>query len=415
MIGPFSSPPARANRLLVVFSDIEMGAGGVEDDFPHSDFLGELILAYNEPPFADLAVDLVFNGDTFDLLKTAYLGEHPRIITAGRAVGKMTQVASAHPRFFEAVRLFLDHRRARRQVYFVTGNHDAELAFLEVQQLVAGLCGGGGGIEFPGLELRLGRVHLEHGAQLDPLFRVDPARPFLEIDGEPVLNISWGAAALLDTVMQYRSLLSFHDRVRPKEATLELMPELKELLVGAMWRYWTHDYWKDWLRRSDPTRRLTWTMVKELLYRFSSNDIDVSMGSALQKNLKQNAEVKLWMVGHQHDAGWWTYLDRKILQTGCLRNEYVLEPGGERVRPVPKSYAEAFLCDDEPVTSHLRELVGPPPPAGYVPESIFGVLPEVRRLLGSAAERQQAAAAREAQEHREAGNGKRSFWDFGRR
>ena len=61
-------PPAgAADRLLVVMSDIEMGAGGPLDDFPHSDFLAEVIHAYGRGPFGDLQVDLVFNGDTLDL------------------------------------------------------------------------------------------------------------------------------------------------------------------------------------------------------------------------------------------------------------------------------------------------------------------------------------------------------------
>ncbi|RMD97288.1 MAG: hypothetical protein D6812_15545, partial [Deltaproteobacteria bacterium] len=50
--------PPGSDRLLVVMSDIEMGSGGVTDDFPHSDFLAELILAYNDPPFDAIAVDL---------------------------------------------------------------------------------------------------------------------------------------------------------------------------------------------------------------------------------------------------------------------------------------------------------------------------------------------------------------------
>ena len=36
-------PPPDADRLLVILSDIEMGAGGWIDDFPHSEWLGQLI------------------------------------------------------------------------------------------------------------------------------------------------------------------------------------------------------------------------------------------------------------------------------------------------------------------------------------------------------------------------------------
>lgn len=78
-----------ADRLLVVLSDIEMGAGGAWDDFPHCDRLGELLLSYAGPEHANRAVDLVFNGDTFDLLKTNVDGAYPRHITPPRPPGTM--------------------------------------------------------------------------------------------------------------------------------------------------------------------------------------------------------------------------------------------------------------------------------------------------------------------------------------
>ena len=49
------------DRLIVIFSDIEMGAGGDTDDFPHSEFLARQLLAYQNGPFRDIPVDFVFN------------------------------------------------------------------------------------------------------------------------------------------------------------------------------------------------------------------------------------------------------------------------------------------------------------------------------------------------------------------
>ena len=114
--GQVAAPPA-ADRLLVVMSDIEMGNGGHTDDFPHSDFLGELIVSYNGPRYRDLPVELVFNGDTFDLLKTPWRGACPSHITAAIALGKLAQVAAAHPAFFAALRTFLAHPHAERRVH----------------------------------------------------------------------------------------------------------------------------------------------------------------------------------------------------------------------------------------------------------------------------------------------------------
>ena len=126
--------PNGADRLLVVLSDVEMGAGGVLDDFPHSAWLAELLGSYNEKPYSGIPVDLVFNGDTFDLLKTSVAGVWPRHVTEAVALAKLERILAAHPAFLEGVRAFLTGGDAQRRVHFVIGNHDAELAFPAVQR-----------------------------------------------------------------------------------------------------------------------------------------------------------------------------------------------------------------------------------------------------------------------------------------
>jgi hypothetical protein len=389
-----------ADRLLVVFSDIEMGTGGPLDDFPHSDFLGSLILGYNQGPLATLPVELVFNGDTFDLFKTPFEGAFPRLITREIALGKLEAILAAHPAFCAAIQEFVAHPGAERRVHFVAGNHDAELAFPAVQERVRARCGGGPRIGFPGLELRVGRVHIEHGSQHDPLFRMNPEELLLDVEGEPVLNISWGAAALLDTLMPLKELLYFHDRLKPKSVVLKLLPEIRELMLERFWSYWLRDFWKGYIGGLDPTQRLTWGMLKEIAWRFGSKNPDVMPGDELARRLALEDDVLLYVVGHKHQAAWTSHGDRKILQSGCLRNEYMLLPGGG-LRPMPKSYVEAYLRDGRPIVSELVEVEGPPPPEGYVPASIFDVLPALRGLATSGAERESALAARTAEEERE--------------
>lgn len=389
-----------ADRLLVILSDIEMGAGGPFDDFPHSDFLADLILSYNEGPLADLPVDVVFNGDTFDLLKTPFGGTFPRLVTRSIALEKLRPIADAHPLFFGAVRAFLEHRGAARGVHFITGNHDAELAFPAVQEMVRERCGGDPRITFPGLSLDVGRVHIEHGSQQDPLFRMNPDELFVDVDGEPVLNMSWGGAALLDTVMPLKHVLYFHDRLKPKSLLFELMPEIRDLLVERFWTYWLRDFWRGYFAGGDPTRKITWGMLKEIAWRFGSKSPDVMTGDELARRMAGSDDFRLFVVGHKHQARWTSHGDRKILQAGCLRNEYMLLPGGA-LRPMPKCYVEAYLRDGNPIVSGLVELEGPPAPEGYVPASIFDVLPAVRALTSSGVERERALAAQREQEERE--------------
>ncbi len=364
----------------MVLSDIEMGAGGRTDDFPHSDFLGELITSYNLAPYRDLAVDLILNGDTFDLLKTPFEGVFPRHISAAVAVGKMAKIAEVHGPFFAAVREFLAHPHAERRVYFVVGNHDAELVFPEIQQQISALCGNDPRVQFPGFRLAIDKVLIEHGSQFDCMFQVDEQQPFVTFGGERILNISWGAAALLETLIPLRDLLGFYDRLQPRELVLSLVPEVRELLVDRFWSYWLRDFWRGYFDGSDPTKELTWTMLKEVVWRFRSESTQVLFQTGLVERMNGSDEFLLYIVGHRHDAQWTSFGDRKILQSGCMRNEYMVDAQGESLRPIVKNYVEAWLRDGRPVVSTFVELEPPPVPEGYLPASIFEALEQVRAL-----------------------------------
>lgn len=391
-----------ADRLLVVLSDLELGAGGLLDDYPDDPFLGALIRSFNAAPYDALAVDLVLNGDTFDLLKTPYRGEHPRHITADVAVGKLVRVVAAHPIFFEALRAFLSHPRAARRVHFVVGNHDPELFFPAVQTTLRALLGHDETIRFPGLSLDIGDVHIEHGQQGDPLFRMEADKPFVDHGGTPILNLPFASVALLDVAMPLQALLCFHDRVKPRDAVFALLPEVWEVLSARYWSYWTRDYWRGWFSDADPVKRVSWTLLREVASRFGSRNADSTIDASWQRSLLLDTNHRLSLVGHTHEASWSTLADRKVLVTGTFRHEFTIDADGVPATQLPKVYAEAWLKQGRVVRSYLVEADGPPPPAGWVPASIFAVRAELQRLLGTDAQRKEEEEAREAQEAREA-------------
>jgi UDP-2,3-diacylglucosamine pyrophosphatase LpxH len=369
-------------RLLVVLSDIEMGAGGPYDDFPHTEHLADLILSYTGPEHADRAVDLVFNGDTFDLLKTSVDGAYPHHVTPGVALAKLARVARAHRPFFAALAEFSARMGERGGVHFVVGNHDAELLFPEVQERVHRLAGGGR-VFFPGFALDVGRVHIEHGSQLDPLFVMDETEPFLWHGSERLLNIPWASVALLDVAIPLQPLLYHHDRLKPKQRVLELIPEIKELLTGAFWTYWTRDYWKDFWDGGNPVKTVSWAMLKELVRRLVTRDPDVWMADDLQRRAVESDRYDLYLVGHQHEPSWWSHGRRKVLRTGAMRDEFMLDASGATQTAINKTYAEVLLEDGEVVRSHLVELDPPPRPEGSMPASIFAIVPRLREMLAS--------------------------------
>ncbi len=394
--------PTGADRLVVVMSDIEMGGGGpILDDFPHDAWLAELIGAYNEGPFARLAVDLVFNGDTLDLLKTPYQGGYPHRIDAEVALTKLDAIARSHPDFFSGIRGFLSHASAPRRVIFVPGNHDHELVFPEVQAALRRLCGGHEHVLFPGLECNIGDLHIQHGAQFDTVFAVDPEVPFLEDEGEPILNLAWGSVALLRAILPLQSLLYFHDRMKPKTWLLDLVPELRELLLGRMWQYWTRDYWAGLFDPTDPTRALSWTAVKEVLRRFSSKDPDVRMQADLDALIRVPEGPRVVAVGHLHETRLYSFGDRKLLQAGCLRDEYMIADGGRRLRPIPKSYLEIYQRGADTIRSLPVEVEGPGRPAEEIPDSVFEMRDQIIDQLGPDKGRQRDIRAQDQQAKKE--------------
>jgi len=377
------------DRVLVVFSDIEMGFGGPMDDFPHSDYLADLIGEYNSRLFKGKNVDLVFNGDTFDLLKTDYEGKFPHHIDRNVALGKFAKVAAAHPKFFEGVRSFIEFEPKKRRVIFICGNHDFELFFPEVQAVLKSLITSlPGTVHFPGMSFNQGPVKIEHGSQYDSLFRFDEKKPFVGHNGSKLLNIPWASVALLDVYMPLKEKLFHLDRLKPKQKVLEILPDLKEVMSTRLSKYYTGDYLRNFLLSPDPLKKVSWTMFKEIIRRFYTQDADVNMDMQLHKILKTPGPTQIFLVGHQHETGLWSMGNRKVIRTGCFRNEFMIEADGKSLTNIPKNFAEVFMKGNQVVRSHLVEETGPEVPKGYIPMEIREYRPILKKLLGTHAERE---------------------------
>ncbi|MBN22829.1 MAG: hypothetical protein CL678_16200 [Bdellovibrionaceae bacterium] len=377
------------DRLILCFSDIEMGSGGIMDDFPHSDFFAELLDKYNDSYFLGTHVDLVFNGDTFDLLKTDFQGKYPRHIDKTVALGKFFKVAAAHPQFFEGVRKFLEFDQKNRRAIFITGNHDFELLFPEVQRVIRSACGFENEILFPGLSYEFGKVRVEHGSQHDTMFALDEQHPFVEYDGKKILNIPWGSVALLDVIIPLKDHFFHLDRLKPKDKVLEALPEFKEWLVSRLWNYYTKDYLKDFLHSSDPLKKVKWSMLKEVIRRFYTLHADVSINMSMKEELEKSDQFSLYLIGHQHETGWWSFGNRKIIQTGCFRNEFMIEGPDHEISRINKNYVEVFMKGERVVRSRIEEVDNPPLPENYVPMNVSEYREVIRNLLKSFSEEQQ--------------------------
>jgi len=364
------------DRIIIVLSDIEMGVGGDDDDVQHEYLLAQIIDEHTQGLDADVQVDLVFNGDTFDLIGTPIEGRFPAHITSDLACQKLDQVLNAHTGYFARLRAFLakDHRK----VHFVVGNHDPELLFPAVQARLAELCGGSHRVNFPGFELEVGPVHIEHGSQLGSLFRIPPERPFIGDPDDPILNLPWGAMAVMSIWGRLRRDLGALDRIRPRKLLFEMLPGAKTLMLREAWRYWSHDFWRDFI--GDPLKHVTWPMIKEIVHRFATANADIDLRHRYEDAIAASP-ARLFILGHEHRASRHSFGGKTLITSGCLRNEYVLDSDDGALRPAVKGAVKVRLSEDRIVEMQLLRLVPTDRSSGLAPAHLRDLAPVVERYL----------------------------------
>lgn len=361
------------SQLVIIASDVEIGHGGPSEDFPQSAWMGEWLA---ERPRAD-RTDLVFNGDTFDFLKTPVDGAWPRHIDEPVAMRKWAAIEAAHGGFFDALADWL--LDPTHHLWFIVGNHDLEIQFAAVQRALRSRLRNAERVHFPGNELQWGELHIQHGHLHDPMFRVE-GPPFLRFGDRDILNLPWGAVALLDVVMPHIPELGALDRLKPRERVLELLPDFKTLAQNAFWTYFTRDFWRD-LMEGDPVKHVSAAMLREVVYRMGTADSELALDSHLLAALTEPGSARVAVVGHWHRPAWQTQGERRLLMLGAFRNEFELEPDGVIGRPIGKVHAEVWMDEARVVRCNLIENEAPPPPSDHMPDHIDALRPVVLRHM----------------------------------
>ena len=175
---------------VFIISDIEMGRSDIMDDFTADAYFCNFIKKIQREN-EGARLTLILNGDIFDFLKMAYKGSYPRHITEEMSSWKLQEVLRNHELVFAALKDFL--KKDCNSVFFVIGNHDADLAWPSLQNtLRAHLEGTAFNLRFD-YWYETPALHVEHGHLHDPFFSFKTSRPFVTYKGKKILNTPIGA------------------------------------------------------------------------------------------------------------------------------------------------------------------------------------------------------------------------------
>jgi len=362
-------------KLRIVVSDMHLGSGmrpgepNPLEEFFHDDRFAELLEHHQHGAYAGCDVELIMNGDIFDLLKIKVGGVWPTEVTEEVAVEKLRQCLDGHPTFCDALRTFL--ARPGNTIVYLPGNHDIDLMFPAAQELfvqrIAPGEGAAGRVRFitssdtyylpEGIQVR-------HGHQLEAIHRFDYRNLFVEgRTGKKILNLPWGSLWILEVLNPMKQERHHLDHIVPfkRLVLLGLVFDFRftlRLLARVAFHF----------VRSRLAQVTRWrTRIRTTLQILRDEFVPLAAFDAhAERALLRVRGVHTLIVGHSHGAKCKTLRDGKMyVNTGTWIRHYSLDL--ETLGQEPGiTYALVEYTDEGAPRTSLRRWIGTARPSEVV-------------------------------------------------
>lgn len=308
--------------LRIVLSDLHLVTGVRKgelnplEDFFHDDRFAELLAHYDELAGPDGEIELILNGDIFDLLKVKIDGIWPIEVTDEVATEKLRQCLEGHPRWVHALKQFME--KPTRRLVYLPGNHDLGMWFPGPQELFRRYVAPGDAAERVRFITRSDTYYLpegiqiRHGHQLEQIHRVDYRKMTRKRrDGSVVLDLPWGTLWILEVMNPLKELRSHMDRMQPLGRFM-----LGSLIfdTGFVFKFLWHSaiYFlkhriftvKAWRQRLERLPRL----VKEEIFTLTAGYDEEAM-----HELNKMRGVHTLVIGHSHGPRYMQLPNGKLL------------------------------------------------------------------------------------------------------
>lgn len=361
--------------MRLVVSDLHLGTGfqsgrlNPHEDFYEDDRFAELLAHYDVIAGEDTEIELILNGDIFDLLKVKIDGGWPTEITEEIAIEKLRLCLEGHPKFALALRRFLSGKR--RRLVYLPGNHDLDMWFPGPQELFKRYVAPGELAERVRFITSSDTYYLpegiqiRHGHQLERIHRVDYSRMVREhADGRRLLDLPYGSLWILEVLNPAKELRSNVDRIQP----------LRLFILGSFffdpgfaWRFLLRAGWHFFRRRIFTLR--AWTERFRRLPEILREEVLAIGGydQAATRYLQRLRGVHTMIVGHSHAPRFRVLPNSKLLvNTGTwmkminLNLQYLGQDSG-------LTYALIEYPDDGSVRTRLMRWTGTHRPCENIP------------------------------------------------
>lgn len=331
-------------KNIYVISDVELGQGDNFDDFKDEAALIRFINRISDTTGENL---LIFNGDTFDFLKMPFQENFTHHITEKISLWKINRIIETYPKIFQAMKSFLQKRG--NNIIFIIGNHDLDLIWPSVQERLQKVLNKKN-LQFI-FEYENEDVHIEHGHQVDYLYKVDRKTPFLKYKGQTLLNIPFGYMAVTKYFIELKKEFPIEEKLYPRHQVFESFPEFRKkkqkiglnfLFKGIIFNFMLNIF--------DPISKVPYFNLIKHLFDHGLEFVDESKFIKKRFNnlRKLYPDKKVYLMGHLHIPYFELNPNKEyfMIATDTWREEIKLHSGQEKVLK-PKTYAHLVYNNDK--------------------------------------------------------------------
>lgn len=347
----------KIDRTILVISDIHLGAGvyinhkrNYLEAFHADKELVDFLEFFCSGEYSGRDVDLIINGDFFDLLAVPFVPYFDdEFWSEEAALAKLELILNAHSEVIQALINFVEVKHKR--IYYIIGNHDAEMLFPSLQlklleqfpEKVRDLLTitsneSGEFTPHPG-------VVIKHGHEYEKAHQFRPYKSLItDENGRKYFLPPWGSYYVTRIVNKFKEFRPHVDAVRPVKKFLingliyDTFFTLRFLIATVYYFIMVRFIHYFWLDKN--VQRL-WRKLKDELVLFEDFE------TLTQDFMNAREDIKVLIVGHTHNPTFRSYADGSIfINTGTWTRVYSLD-FGKRTEGITLSYAQVDIKENE--------------------------------------------------------------------
>ncbi len=352
----------KVKKVVLVISDLHLGAGDeIEgrqnplEDFHSDKELVDFLMYYSSNEYQNKEVELVINGDFFDLLAVPFVKQFDDEYWSEKAaLEKLDIIIDAHPEVMEALKYFISQKN--KKLVYIIGNHDAELLFDSLKKRF---------IEYFPEEVRslilltnentlyepVEGIFIQHGHEYESLHQFDEKTCIVESNkGEKYFIPPWGSYYVTHVINKYKLERDHVNAVRPiKQFAIHgLLFDtyfiLRFLIANAYFYFMIRFlmYYR---------LKLGWKKILEDI--IGELTLFQDYETLTRSFFERNKDAKVLIVGHTHEPIFREYSDgTKFINTGTWTRMVNLDLSHD-MNGTPLTYAKIELFENKEKKKNL--------------------------------------------------------------